>query len=379
MSIELYRRIFSAIEKFESEHPLCTRTFLNDLMEQFKFCLNAKKNNWLIWAIDINNTLFNYYINNESLTWIRPFHELLAQIVIDNDCVNDSDLGSLNSSRFMRDCYLNQKHTFYSYPVIIKFIRSTENLPMLKWSYYKQDRLFENSFPVSSALDSLESSRDQRSPILSAHNTYLKDPDFQTIVSYYMAPAVQSIKFAGISLEKGGLSNVLNIFLDKAAYVRFLGGITPSLNTESAYSHGPIFMIIPPDSYSVTRGVFRIDVDRLIFLFPNNELRDGLARLLLQATQSHLIDVEQMNIFLKQTCTYKKYAEQYCLGDALIDTMDSPTPTDVSSSSYSESFEITTPLVLSRWQSGFFQQSEANNVELSKEIVSPKNNNTYCG
>lgn len=306
-SVTLFKKLFEAVEHFEHQFPSHSFSFVDTLID----CFNINQNtDWINWIINTNNDLFRCFINDDSLIWLEPFHNLLAQLLIEYDTSVNTHHTLMPTSIFMRDCHLFRQYGFHPLPLIRKHISSTENMPMYKTCYYMHDPVFNDTF---SNPKTAQGGSPLQPPLLAEHSAYMKDPYFQSIVAYHGTVQANNAKFAGISIAKGGIFNVLHIIIDQEAHVRFFGGLTPSLNTESAYTHGPIFMVSSQLHQTLNTEVFKIKMPDLIFLIPTPEMRDLLRLLLYRASTYRLIPEAEIDSLLEnQIITYKEYCERHC-------------------------------------------------------------------
>lgn len=205
-------------------------------------------------------------------------------------------------------------------------------MSLYKTIYYKNDSAFEAYCALFS--DGIDP-KPRISPIpprVLQSSTYQKDPDFQSIIKYYSRSSMQDFKFAGIAEEKGGLFNLFQIVLDKSAFIRFLGGLSSSLNTESAYTHGPIFMMTSYLCHSMNTNVYNIPLSHLLFILPTPEMRERFRCLLAKAIDDGLITAEETTIILeKQIFTYTEFVERHCM-----DIIISPPEEGMGTPSYSD-------------------------------------------
>lgn len=326
-NIKLYNQIFNALEQMERQLPSFPSTFLDSLIAHYDPYIPDKPcQDWVDWMVKANNGLFHQYTNEASLQWLRPFHELLAQLVINYDALREQQHPLMATSIFMRDCRLLRHYDFHPFPLIKKYIRSALNIPIYKTIYYKDDPVFETFF--SSNPDDKPSEGEDLtlgSPQLKDHCAYMNDPYFKLIVSHYTQDKTSHTKFAGISIAKGGLFNVLHIILDKAAHIRFLGGIAPSLKTESAYSHGPIFMVVNHLNQTPNADLFSLPLAHIIFIIPEQEMRATLKQLLLCASRYGLISIEEIHHVLEnQILTYQEYWHRHCPINITVELLSEP-------------------------------------------------------
>lgn len=314
-SVTFFNKLFQTIERFRQQFPDTPYSFIDDLMKRFEINSN---DDWIYWIINTNNNLASKHLNEESFVWLQPFHNLLAQSLIEYDAAVNRQHKLMSDSIFMRDAYLLKQYHFQSYPLIRKYIKSAENLPMHKAYYYKDDSVFRDIF--SSSVQVEHEGNPLHSPTLDNHSTYLNDDYFALIVTYHRKANTDHIKFAGITHEKGGIYTVLQIIIDQVARIRFLGGITPSLSNESAYTHGPIFMITSHLHQTMNREVFEINLSSLTFIVPNVEMQEQLKQLLYKASSYGLINAGEINTFVNnQILTYEQYWNRHCPQHRLID------------------------------------------------------------
>ncbi|WP_058533923.1 hypothetical protein [Legionella saoudiensis] len=304
-SITLFKKIFNAVETFQIKE--FRDFFLDNLMDQFNINVNT---DWIQWLIDTNNYLPTHFTDVlPNIEGIRLFHEVLAELLAgyDEEVNSNTNKELYKSSLYRRDILLLRQYNFQSFPLIKKNINSEENLPMCKNSYYRDDTLFEQVFSSPEALTPVDNID---SPCLSNHLKYLEDPYFIEIINYFKTHSSSKIKFAGISATKGGIFNVLHIILDQKAQVRFLGGITPSLQDTSAYKHGPIFMTASNWDKPTTTHVYDINISNLQFIIPNLQVKKELHQLLINAEAKGLISREEIHRLLdNQIVTYQEYQD----------------------------------------------------------------------
>ncbi|MFJ1269239.1 hypothetical protein ACD661_11795 [Legionella lytica] len=323
-SITLFKKIFYAVETFQTKE--FRDFFVDNLMDQFNVNLNT---DWIQWLIDTNNYLSRHYTDGlPDIEGVRSFHEVLAELLAgyDEEVNPDSDQELYKSSLYRRDILLLRQYNFQSFPLIKKQINPEENLPMCKNSYYRCDFLFEQIFSpreVLTPVDNIDS------PCMSNHLKYLEDPHFIEIINYFKTHPGNKVKFAGISATKGGIFNVLHIILDQKAQIRFLGGITPSLQDTSAYKHGPIFMTTSNWDKLTPTHVYDINISNLQFIIPNLQVKEELHQLLINAEAKGLISKEEVHRLLdNQIVTYQEYQDH-------IYGIDNPPPTSGTSDSAS--------------------------------------------
>lgn len=344
-SVTFFSKLFQTIERFRHQFPGTPCAFIDDLVNRFEINPN---DDWVNWIINTNNNLTSNHLNEESFVWLQAFHNLLAQSLIEYDAAVNRQHKSTSESIFMRDAYLLKQYHFQSYPLIRKYIKSTENLPMYKAYYYRNDSVFEDIF--SSSVQVEQEGNPLNSPTLDDHSAYINDYYFASIVTYYRRASTKNIKFAGITYEKGGIYTVLQIIIDQIARIRFFGGITPSLSNESAYTHGPIFMITSHLHQTMNREVFEINLSNLTFIIPNVEIQEQLKQLLYKASSYELINAGEINTLVNnQILTYEQYWKRHCQQHSLIDvdteSNNSP-PQSVGSRAISELME-NSPLAFS--------------------------------
>lgn len=325
-SVTFFSKLFHTIERFRHQFPGTPYAFIDDLVNRFEINPN---DDWINWIINTNNNLASNHLNEESFVWLQAFHNLLAQSLIEYDAAVNKQHKSTFDSIFMRDSYLLKQYHFQSYPLIRKYIKSTENLPMYKAYYYRNDSVFEDVF--SSSVQVEHEGNPLNSPTLDDHSVYLNDYYFASIVAYHRRANTNNIKFAGITYEKGGVYTLLQIILDQVARVRFFGGITPSLSNESAYTHGPIFMVTSHLHQTMNREVFEVNLSSLTFIVPNVEMQEQLKQLLYKASSYELINAEEINTIVNnQILTYEQYWKRHCPQHRLIDgdteSTNSPLP-----------------------------------------------------
>jgi hypothetical protein len=324
-STKLFKTILEAIDLLKENFPNLPFAYLDELMSRYN---ENPANDWINWIITSNNNLFQQYQNEDTLQWLRPFHETLAQLLLDYDIEvkKQSQHPLITSSIFMRDCHLIKHYGFHSFPLIRKHIKCIENMPMYKSRYYNNDQVFNESFSMQGGIQEEDT---PRSPVLAPHLGYLKDAFFQSIVGYYSGSNMSHIKFSGISIEKGGIFNVLHIILDQGAHIRFLGGLAPSLNTESAYSHGPIFMVASNIQQMGNMEVFNIPIADLLFIIPDREMHGRLTQLLNRAAVIGLITAEEINyLLMNQILTYQDYYERHCAMSIVVNSESEPTESE---------------------------------------------------
>lgn len=289
-----------ALTHFEQEYP----SF--HLLADLKLLIQTKPELERIkWIININNNLAPDFRNDKSLTLWRSFHNLLADILFTLTPSDKLD----TKSRFIRDCILLKQHHFLSFPLIRKHAMPLENLAMFKIKYYEEDEIFNNLLLIPEEVSSPLSS-----PTLNTSD-YTRDPNFQLIVDYYSKRKSNKV-FAGISYEKGGISTVLQIIIEQEAQLRFSGSLDRFENThlgktESAYSHGPIFMV-SEHFHRTESELTSIKLDDLIFIVPNLDMRASLLNLMNKANSYGLLTPDDIANVVSKILSYSEYNAHYC-------------------------------------------------------------------
>lgn len=370
------------IQKCEGKHQQLLKAIETEFHLYCEQNLNGVNFNPVRWMIDVNNKLHERIHDIDDMVIIRDISHAFRKLLCQFDSKINSLESPFRESIYAQDLHLKRQYNFHPYPLIRKHFKPLELYPILKLQYYSKDLLYKNCFfPETSnerdtpslmfsrstiphdqinehskrrhslvEMPQLISEIDEAREILITSTTYInclqafcpsiqselsnrdelcvsaeslkdykKNKHFKTIVEHHQSGGKAPRLVAGITDDKGGVTNLAMIVLDGEANIRFMGYLEEDgVKDHSAFEHGPFFLIFRDDPHEIeqfnqyNKLIYDLPLDRLILLMPDEQTLEDLQHFLEITSAHHLISAQQVAYVLaNHVFTYEQYCETY--------------------------------------------------------------------
>ncbi len=154
---------------------------------------------------------------------------------------------------------------------IIKNIRPKSSPEIIKQTLREK---FEADADSSTRLNDRGDSFDNKSPtqlrrlsyVFAKQKIYKEDTQFKVLLN-----EIKGSDLVAFGIAKGGLNTIHEIMRNGFASVRFCGPLTPGARNDSAYRHGPYFIIFEKGSITQMDSVNRISVVDFKFIIVDDD------------------------------------------------------------------------------------------------------------